>query len=334
MSPVEKLCVETIKTENGAYFKHSSDGHYTGNSSLSPYLFDGKRLEKTNHPLWMRGERIPKRISRFVSQPNSNYRYELIDSAFITENTPMVIPLVEAGEYSKDTSDFVWNEKYAKYAKLYALKWDENPNKEIDIEFEIKIILEIDFIKEYAGFSYPVQRTQWAHEGYTQITQRDVRHNVIDHIVFPGIVLQGRECKLTSEQSYKIIRKHVQDNINPKYAVITSDYDFCFTVCKKIPLVKPIEYRVDVSRFGARKPKMETRMRLDRSVEIFKMGHSGNNGPYKGYEAIDGFQGANIEELKKNIDEFLSTLMEKINEPLCDCPKCNGAGVIFPENKA
>ena len=328
------LKINAIKTDNGYYISHAADSHWSHASSLSVYEFDGKKAEKTHNTLWLYISRLPKTITREVAQANINLRFELIDPSFANEKVPFAITRDEAGIFDAEEREFVWNEKYAHLKSLYKIVSDPQPNKIEEISFEAKVILEIDQIKKYGGFSYPVQKTQWSHEGFIKVTDKDIFHNLVDTIIFPGIILPARESKLTSEQSYKIVRKHVQDNINPKYASITSDYNFCFTVTKKIQLAKPIKYQKDVSRYGARKAKYETAFQNTRSIEVFKMGHLGDSGPYKGYEAIKGFEGANVEELKQNIDEFLADLMEKINKPLTDCPHCNGMGVICEaENK-
>lgn len=338
----EILKISAIKTNDDGYYvtKQGQEGYYSYNSGsgLTNLFFDGVIPNPSLHPNWLKVAKLPKKITKTVRQQNINHRFELIDPSFANEKVPLSIKKEEAGAMGDgdDTSryEFYWNEKYAHLKSLYRAVSDPQPDKIEEVPFEVTIILEIDQIKEYAGFSYPVQKTSWAHEGFTQLTNKEARHNLIDTIVFPGLVLSGRESKLTSEQSYKIIRKHVQDNIDPKWAVITSDYNFCFTVQKKIPLCKPIPYQKDISRYGARKPKFVTDYRNSRSIKVFEMGHSGEGAPYKGYEAIKGFEGANIEELKMNIDEFLKDLMEKINAPLKDCPHCNGLGVELEENKS
>lgn len=328
------LKFNAIKTDNGYYVSYYADCSWGTSSSLSIYEFDGKKPEKTHNAKWLRIAEAPKKITREVSQPNINHRFELIDIGFANERCPFSIKREDAGIMGEDDDGnytFVWNDKYSHLKSLYKEVSDPQPNKIEEVPFEMNVILEIDKIKEYAGFSYPVQRTQWSHEGLAQLTENNVHHNEMDTILFPGIILPARTSKLTSEQSYKIVRKHIQDNINPKFAVITSDYNFCFTVKKKIPLTKPIPYQRDISRFGARKAKYITDYRSTREIETFEMTHTGDN--YKGYTPIKGFEGANVEELKANIDEFLADLMEKINKPLVDCAHCNGLGVVCEETK-
>ena len=51
----------------------------------------------------------------------------------------------------------------------------------------------------------------------------------------PEFCIHERPCKLTSKkQMYSIVRNWIKTNINPKCAEITNDYDFCFTVKRKL----------------------------------------------------------------------------------------------------
>ena len=124
-----------------------------------------------------------------------------------------------------------------------------------------------------------------------------------------------------------IVKYDFKENIDSKYATITSDYDFCFTVKKKIELFTPEKYELDVSPIKARKPRYETRYRKTREHEIFEMTYSPEN--YKGYTPIKEFEGKDLKDLKHNIEVFCKNLIEKINTPLKDCPHCKGYGVIL-----
>lgn len=324
-----KLIIEAIKTDV-CYFVRAKRDNYTnwngsaGTSGLDQFLFDGKAAENTHNPAWKKIPKLPNKITTTQRRPNINFRYELIDKTMKSKKIPLSIPRDEAGQEGDE--GFEWHAQYANLQSLYELKSDEQSPMTVEVECEIVTILIIDEIKDYAGFKYPVQRTRWAHEGFVDITEKSVQHSEIDTIIFPDIILPARKSSLTSEQSYKIIRKHVQDNIDPKRAHITSDYDFCFTVKKKIPLCTPTPYQKNIARFGARKPKYVTDYRNNREIEVFEMTYSPYN--YKGYTPIGGFKGANVEELKANIDEYLTALMEYINSSIADCPRCLGKGVV------
>lgn len=319
--PQPSITINAIKTDIGYFVQSGIRGYfYHGElSGLESYYFDGRLGEKTYNSFWLKILDIPKRITQKIGQPHTNKRWELIDKELASTKYPLVVLEKDCAEIDE------------KFYPLYEHKSDPQPDLEIEIPFEFKIILEIDNIKEYGGFSYPVQRTEWAHEGFRGLTDKEANHDTIDTIIFPNIILPARTSFLTSQQVFKVVRKHVQDNIDPKYAHITSDYDFCFCVRKKIPLCKPIPYKKDISRIGARKPKYITDYRNNREIDIFEMTYSPKN--YKGYTPIREIRGKNIEDLKEKIDQFLLDLMEKINEPLKDCPHCNGMGVILEEKK-
>lgn len=320
------LKIDVIETDNGFYVKHSNDASYDSASSLAPLFFDGKKGEKTHHKLWLKLEKRPITIQKEQTQPPINYRYELIDEKLFP-NLPKVFKKEEVFSHRNgDTYKDVWKEPYKNISSLYVLKSDPQPNILVNVEFEINVICKLDYIKEYGGFSYPIQKFNWEQKEFPRLTEESVQHYAIDEIIFPDIVLTARTSFLSSLNTYKIIRKYIQDNINPKYAVITSDYDFCFTVKKKIPLVKPIPYQRDISSPRARKPKYITNYQTCREVQIFEMTHEERK--YDGYTPIKGFIGKNLEDLKNNIEKYLHDLIEKINEPLIDCPHCNGLGVV------
>lgn len=327
-SPDNPRPFRAIKTDCGVFLSYDrSDGIYYGFQTIDAILFDGERGQPTHSQDWVKVAKMPTKISVLVNQPNVNHRFVLTE-AIPGLDLPTSIPREEAGAYARD-GDFKWYAKYAKFQSFYSETSDAQPQKEEEIPFSIKVILEIDQIKEYAGFSYPIQRTQWEHDGLMNLTEGNVLHNEVDTILFPDIVLPARTSKLTSKQTYKIIRQHVKTNINPHYAAITSDYDFCFTVEKVIPLTKPVAYQRDVSRFGARKPKYVTDYRDKRSIKVFEMTSDEDN--YKGYTPITPFVGKSVDDLKRNIDEFLADLMAYINEPIKDCACCQGTGVVIPE---
>jgi len=74
-------------------------------------------------------------------------------------------------------------------------------------------------------------------------------------------------------------------------------------------------------------PSLKNRLVSVREAKIFEMTHAESN--YKGYTPIQGFEADNEAMLKEQIDNYLADLMDKINEPLVECPYCKGRGVIL-----
>jgi hypothetical protein len=293
------------------------------------YLIDGKKLITCWHKEWGVIDSLPIRITKFVRQPSINKRYELIDKSMESDKIPLVIKQEDATYYSD--GDRVWKDEYKIYQSLYTFFEDAIPDKEETVDFTFTLLGEVSVIKEPAHLSYDVRKSSWASDGLMKLTDSSIKHQLIDQIIFPSLLLPNQPCSLSSRDTYKIVREYVRTNINPKHAEITSDYDFCFTVVKKIPLSSPETFTVNVNALTKRRPKHEIRYRKDRKVTIFEMTYSPEN--YSGYTPIQGFAANNQGELKERIDEYCSDLIDYINYPVEDCDFCKGRGVIIKSKK-
>ena len=160
-----------------------------------------------------------------------------------------------------------------------------------------------------------------------QVTEEDVFYSLLDRIMYPSILLSQRPCCLSSEQTYKIVRRFIQDNIDSRWASITSDHDFCFTVKRRLRLPAPKEYTVNVNAFSKRKPRCQRRTETEHEETCFEMTYSPKN--YDRYTPIKGFTAKTQPELNEKINEYCQALIRDINAPLKDCPQCSGSGVVL-----
>ncbi len=322
-----------IKTDKGYYLTDEVENKDYNHSQIESQRikFDGEKPEQTWQEKWFLIKDYPKIITKEVSQPNINKRYELIDKEQFP-NLALVIKQEDAVvQESCSENDYttIYTKDFAKIQSLYKLESDSQLPIDEPIEYEFIVIGEMKEIPDTIPFKYEVQKTQWEHEGTTFLTNSSIVKNLLDKIVTPPILMHTVPCCLTSEQSYKIVRQYVKSNIDNNVAKITSDYDFCFTVRKVIKLAENEEYIINQNQFTKRKPKYVTKYRNSRQVTIFEMGWSPKC--YEGYTPIEGFKGKNEKDLKKNVDKFLKDLITKINEPLVECPNCKGLGVIIEE---
>jgi len=323
---MDKLDLEIVETKDKVFVKEYSSKDRWTHYSLEPYFFDEKHPKPSFNPHWYIVDKIPEKIEKEVKQPDINHRYELIDPEMESDKFPLVFQREDVAEYE----DYSWTfkDEFRHLRSLYKAVSDPQPDVMEEVEFKIIAQVKIDEVDEYKGFSFPVYRGHWKSDGEKEITEKDAKHQLLDRLTFPDLILPARPCKLTSKQTYDIIRKHVLENIDGKCAKVTSDYDFCFTVKKVIPLVKKVEYTVNVNAFyPRRKPKYQKRYQDTREVEIFEMTSAEHK--YKGYTVIEPFVGNNEEELGENIRKYLKELMDYINEPLKECKHCKGKGVIL-----
>lgn len=299
---------------------------------LERYLFDGKKSKPTFLKGWVLVDKLPERISEMNSQSNINYRFELQDKSLLSKKIPLVI--LKEDVVTKEDS-YVWKEDMAQYRSLYVENSDEQPDIEVGVPFTIETIMEVSEIVKPSEFGYIVPRSQWTSDGMKEITEDDVNYKLIERIFYPDILLPQRPCFFTSEQSYKIVRQYVKDNIDAKYAVITSDYDFCFTVKRRIPLSEFQTYSVDVNFMHnmlskrQRKPKYVQKQKKEREEECFAMSWSPK--AYSGYTPIQGFEADTQENLKEKVDNYCKELIKFINKSFIDCKNCKGDGVVILE---
>lgn len=320
------LKLRAIVTSKCIYVSDVNKPNYS-DSVIFSYKFNGKKLEKTYSDEWgkITNNIFPLKITSSIARPNINARFVLIDKSLVCDKIPLEIP--KNIFCTDNTIELEVKKEFEHLSSLYTLKYDTQEPEEIEIEYKIveKIVLdeEIDF----KSFRIPsFKKIGYNSEVYC-VSEKDLEYSIIDRIVLPDLLLPFRPCKLSSTDSYNIIRHYVKTNLDNEVAELTSDYDFCFAVSKKIELCEPEKYKADVSPLRSKKPKYEFKYRKTRSIQVFEMTHSPEN--YKGYTPIKPFEGNTAEDLKKNIKDFCEKLIKEINEPLKDCPHCNGYGVIL-----
>lgn len=211
---------------------------------------------------------------------------------------------------------------------MYTYKFDTLPNYFVDVPCDIQVVCEIDNYNFPPKLEYnAVQKVGWSEKQYT-ITNADVHHQTLDQIIFPSVLLCDRLCKFTSKQMYDITRQYILDHIDNSVAKITSNYDFCFTVKKLIPLIEPetITYQNIFARTKRERNRIHTTVKKFEEKEIFEMTHDQSR--YQNYTVIPEMCANNETELKEKVDTWLEGLMEIINKPLCQCPHCQGAGYV------
>lgn len=318
-----------IECRNKFYITELQTTPYKSYVSLERFLIDGQIPLRTFHSKWVSVNKEPNLIQEYKKQPNINHRYELKDSTLASEKTPQILKREEV-EISND-GEISWVEEFAMFRLMYQMCWDEQPDILVDVGFEYETIMKVDEIKEFEVFTYDVGKTRGERDGVRKITEDDLRHQILDEIIFPNILLPARPCSLTSQQTFDIVRQYVKQHINYDVASITSDYDFCFTVKKKISLSEPTKYSVDVNNLGfssrKRKPKYEVRYKTEREVVCFEMAPK----QYQNYTIIDGFRGDDQEDIKRKIDGYCETLIGFVNTPVRDCPCCQGSGIILED---
>jgi len=307
----EEVKLNIIELTNGFLIENPREGY--NRSDMNNFEFDGKTPEKTFHYEWFFTPTLDNPM-KIIPEVNTPISRKLKDGILPTMDRPAELPL--DADYSYD---------------LYETLYETIPATKAKIEIEQIYCGKVENVEKTKGFSFKVRNPEYpdTKSGYT-INESRAIHQKLDEIIFPKPLLATRPIKLSSVDSYEIIRNYIKDNINPKHAEITSDYAFCLTVEKKIPLSEPQSYRHNENAFSRRKPKYTTRFVSERKLKVFETApdRGPREGVYSGYTRCKEFEGESYEDLIKNIDAYLKELIGVINKPLVDCPKCKGDGVI------
>lgn len=298
-NPTIKLMI--IKTVSKVLVSDNIKGEGYFHTKLKELYFDGELPKVTFKSDWFEIGDTPKVVQKKKPERRINQRFELKEGFNETELTPKVINEAYLDEDSG----------YYEVKGLYNFKYETEEAGFEDVEFEIHLIEEIDGEFEITTNQYSPQ------------------YNLLDKIQTHPALLELKPCKLSKEETYGIIRSHIKANINPKYARVSSDYDFCLSVEKVLELHQPEAYLVDVNAsYSRRKPKHETRYKTSRTMKVYEAAPKS----YQSYPIVKEFEGNSLEDLKNNIAIFLENLMDKINEPIKDCEACKGRGVIVNGN--
>ena len=325
MEPIEYLNLYAIKQPKG-YYIYTKD--YNSEYYFRDVYINGEIPVASFVRDWFYVPTKPEKIEKEKSQPNTNFRYELIDVSMQSEKIPFSFTKEEVIKLDEDGYT-VWKEEYRHLQSLYKLYSDPQPDIMVEIPFKLIELFDADHeATEKTHFAYPARQGTWSK--MDEITDKNIKHRLSDEMYLPDLYLHEKPCKLLSPDLYEIIREHVKRNINSQYATVTSDYDFCFTVKKRLAIAEPIKYTVDVNSGKKRaKHKYVDRYIDSREVEIFNMTPSTK--AYNNYQVLPDLEAANETELKQKLDDYLNDLLSFINEPLVDCSCCKGRGAIIPE---
>lgn len=336
MSPQQASLKLTTFTTKDGLFVASQNHDYSGRSQISSnYIINGKELTKTHHKSWflVKGETEIKTLQQPFSSTKTPEQYLLKDSALVVEGKiPNSIPYSEVDGYYDCDDEWVWR-NYSNIQGLYTLQYKEIEGGLKDIEFEV-----IDSGNVEGSISEPLE-TKFKIAGKYQSDEVElalkdiVTYSELEKILTPEFLLHEKPCVLPSKQFFNLIRSYVKDNINKEQARVTSDYDFCFTVCKLIT-IKPYEIkREQLKQNGKsyRTPKFNHSQVKNEEVTVFEMTSKSDN--YRNYPVVDDMRGESLQDLYDNVKVYLDTLIEKINTPIKQCDCCKGKGYMLNDFK-
>lgn len=254
--------------------------------------------------------------------------YSLSVPSVESETIPAFLSLSDVGEHRDSYEDeYVWDH-YGHIKSLYQEVYEtlhESWNAE---EFKLNMIqeLNIDSYNNPVDMQISMCDGPFTPKTYTYDLSSVVQYSDIEQMLTPEFLMHERPCSIHSDQVYKIVREYIRSNIDGQYARITSDYDFCFTVKRRVS-IKPFINRYEIKKGNGRsyaKPKFKETSVTHKELEIFEMTPASQK--YNGYTVIAGWQAKNLQEMADQIKSYLDDLMKVINLPVSECAHCQGTG--------
>lgn len=341
---VEQMKLDYYKSDKGIYVARSIIDYLNRRDLIRTsglFKINNKLPQKTHHASWVfiEGETELKTVSFETKGETYNYHWTMKENTpdVVAKLIPKTLTTDEASEYYDDDEwQYYMSEEcmYFEYRSFYERVWDTKPDYFKDQEIEVTFLGDISS-KEMdlpSKTKYSVYKTKWKHEGTKEIDLSGIAsYSELSQMLTSDLLIHNQACSLTSVQTYNIIRTYVNNNIDPKWATVTSDYDFCFTVKKKIA-VKPIMISKEQTKSNGKsyaKPRFTTNKVTHKLEQVFEMTHAERR--YKGYTSISGFKGDSLQELADTVEQYLEELITYINKPLSECSACEGTGHLFDD---
>lgn len=216
------------------------------------------------------------------------------------------------------------------YESLYSPVYETEEDTLVDVPYEVVILGEFIINNPFNLKERKIKYKQDGSFGNGKVVEQQLSQVVVyDDIVkllTPEFAIEEAPCKLNSKQMYMITRQYILENLDMKENVITSNYDFCFTVKKRVH-TKP--FTTTESYLASRnKWKTKSVTKNEKLIEVFEMTYSGYKGArgYDGYTCIPELHGNSVEDLYNKLDKFLTALINDLNSVVTECDCCKGTG--------
>lgn len=298
---METITYKTIKLQDGSVF---IKGHRYNDE------FDGVVYHEHNE--WLHLPQLPA-IVRTTSSTPDMIGIVLKDEKLASEIIPLRFPLNEILITENDMGFAIIKEKYHSLLSLYRFEFAEYKYEEINAIFEV-IFDGVVYVDPNSG----------------SIKLHEVNQKEVVTAVIPIPIRASAPCEITSANAFNYIRQYILGHIDTNYAKVTSNYDFVVRVSKIIPLhtniVKKTEILTPQGKHYHNKRYTQSIIK-DRDYCVFEMFNDNRTTP-----KAPTFEGDNLRDLEHKLLQYCENLMTIINEPLTECPYCDGRGIVpIPE---
>jgi hypothetical protein len=222
--------IDYYKTNIGIFFKLSGKYRINGTELSELKQFNGWYLIRSD---------ITK-IEVYLPETNRQTGWTLKNPALESDLMPLNLEMKAIyTDYDIYDNEAIYG-SHVDYASLYTESYKIIPCVWNEVSFELVQLGYGEYV--VSNISEPIQMKVKVSDNNIYNSSKFVEcdlskivsYGELESILTPEPFIHTQPCYLTSGQVYKIIRHYVKENINPKTAFVNSDYDFCFSVSKKI----------------------------------------------------------------------------------------------------
>lgn len=291
-------------------------------------------------PTWLRGwykaecEMIDSVES--LNSQGSDYHWELNDLIDVDKGLPERLSIEEScEEYDNSRYEHCIGSasKYWKYSGFYHRVAVNKPSIWIPVEFSVmfKGDLQLSDVSNFTDMTIMLSESAYRGRDVTELS-KIVTYSELEQMLVPPLAIHNRPCTIGTDDVYRIVRQYIRENIDSRYARISSDYDFCFSVEKIVP-IKPYTIKNELRKANGKRystPRFSVRTVDKKNCLVFEMT---DRRKYNGYPVISGFSADSLGDMVNHVKQYLDDLMSVINEPVCECEHCHGTGHMLIETE-
>lgn len=326
MQPVEKVAIiEQYKTNVGNFIRFKNA--YSHSLFCGHLVNDLSENQVTNVNGFVRLSEDVHSVKKVIPASRKLLHFTLKDKELESSKLPLTV-----NQYYDEDAEEYKLEGVSGYEVLYEPVYEETERLTVEVPYEVITLGEYE-IEEPNNIKNRVIKMKQDGNFYNgKVVQLEldsvVTYDDIVKLLTPEFMLPQVPCKLSSHQMFKIVRQYLIENLDMKENVITSNFDFCFTVKKRVhtkPFVVAESYIASRNKWKERKVT-----KTEKLVEVFEMtwaGYKGKGG-YEGYTCIPELHGDNLEDLSNKLDNYLGSLITALNAKVNECECCGGTGHI------
>jgi len=320
--PTQPVIFHQYSTNVGYFVKCNAPHYYHANNYILNTIEPSKHVVLNGYVRLSKGLQSVKKL---VKGSRNLVHYKLKDEELSSEKFPLITV-----QYWDDDTEENRLKGVEGYEALYEPVYNQQEDQIVDVPFEV-VNLGTFEIEDPSSIKNRKIKSQvegnWGNKVIEQELSQVVIYDDIVKLLTPEFALTQSPCKLSSKQMFSIVRQHLKENLDMKENSITLDFDFCFTVKKRVH-TKP--FLATESYYRGKKLKSKSVTKNEKFVEVFEMSWSGykGTGGYNDYTCIPELKGDNLQDLSDKLDEYLYGLTTALNKRVEECTCCNGTGHI------